>query len=41
LGYRLTTHWQVMASIEHNSNAGLCDRNRGLTNGGLRLGYRF
>lgn len=41
LGYRLSGHWQVMATVEHNSNAGLCDRNRGLTNAGVRLGYRF
>ena len=41
LGYRMTAHWSVMASVEHSSNAGLCDRNRGLTNTGLRLGYRF
>jgi hypothetical protein len=41
LGYKLSAHWQVMASVEHNSNAGLCEHNRGLTNGGLRLGYRF
>ena len=31
----------LMATIEHSSNAGLCSENRGLTNAGLRLGYRF
>lgn len=41
VGYRLTDAWSVMATIEHYSNAGLCDNNRGLTNYGLRLGYRF
>jgi len=41
LGYRLTANWSVMATIEHSSNAGLCSHNRGLTNAGLRLGYRF
>lgn len=42
LGYRLTDNWSVMASIEHLSNAGLCDNgNRGLTNYGARVGYRF
>jgi hypothetical protein len=41
LGYRLTQNWSVMATIEHSSNAGLCHENRGLTNAGLRLGYRF
>ena len=40
-GYRLTPEWSVMATVEHPSNASLCDRNRGLTNYGLRLGYRF
>jgi len=41
IGYRLNTSWSVMASIEHLSNAGLCDANRGLTNYGVRVGYRF
>jgi lipid A 3-O-deacylase len=40
-GYRLTDNWSVMATIEHSSNAGFCAENRGLTNAGLRLGYRF
>jgi hypothetical protein len=41
LGYRLTENWSVMATIEHLSNAGLCTQNRGLTNVGARIGYRF
>jgi hypothetical protein len=41
LGYRFTPNWSVMATIEHMSNAGLCDRNYGLTNAGIRLGYQF
>jgi hypothetical protein len=41
LGYRLTENWSVMATIEHLSNAGLCKQNRGLTNVGARIGYRF
>jgi hypothetical protein len=41
IGYRVTSSWSVMASIEHLSNAGLCDANRGLTNYGVRVGYRF
>jgi lipid A 3-O-deacylase len=40
-GYRLTDSWSVMATIEHSSNAGFCSQNRGLTNAGVRLGYRF
>jgi hypothetical protein len=30
-----------MATVEHMSNAGLCDRNRGITNEGLKVGYSF
>ncbi|MES1990238.1 MAG: acyloxyacyl hydrolase [Pseudomonadota bacterium] len=41
IGYRLTESTSVMASIEHMSNAGLCDYNEGLTNAGIRLGYSF
>jgi hypothetical protein len=41
LGYRITSNVSVMGTVEHISNAGLCDQNRGLTNVGLRLGYRF
>jgi hypothetical protein len=41
LGYRITSSVSVMGSVEHISNAGLCDQNRGLTNVGLRLGYSF
>ena len=40
-GYRLTSAWSVMATVEHSSNAGFCSKNRGLTNFGLRVGYRF
>ena len=41
LGYRLTQNWNVMATVEHMSNAGLCPENRGLTNYGARIGYAF
>jgi lipid A 3-O-deacylase len=41
LGFNLTDHWRLMGTIEHNSNAGLCSNNRGLTNYGLRVGYKF
>jgi lipid A 3-O-deacylase len=41
IGYKLTPQWSVMASVEHLSNAGLCNANRGLTNVGLKLGYNF
>jgi lipid A 3-O-deacylase len=41
LGYRLGSGWNVVASVEHLSNGGLCARNRGLTHAGLRMGYAF
>lgn len=41
LGFRITEHWSVMATVEHMSNAGLCADNRGLTNFGGKLGYTF
>ena len=40
-GYRLTPNWNVLATVEHMSNAGFCDENRGLTNAGARIGYAF
>ena len=39
--YRLSQSVSLMGTIEHVSNAGFCERNRGLTNMGLRLGYSF
>jgi lipid A 3-O-deacylase len=41
IGYRFDARWSVIASVEHLSNAGLCRRNRGLTNLGVMVGYRF
>lgn len=41
LGFKLSEDWRLLATIEHMSNAGLCEPNRGLTNAGLRLGYKF
>ena len=41
IGYRFNANWSIMATVEHLSNAGLCDRNRGLTNLGARIGYTF
>jgi cob(I)alamin adenosyltransferase len=41
LGFALTPEWRLMPTIDHMSNAGLCPKNRGLTNAGLRLGYKF
>ncbi|AWN36313.1 acyloxyacyl hydrolase [Methylobacterium radiodurans] len=41
LGFRITERLSIMATIEHMSNAGLCDNNRGLTNYGGKIGYTF
>lgn len=42
VGVNLSENASVMATIEHASNANLCDNgNRGLTNLGVRFGYRF
>jgi hypothetical protein len=41
LGFALTDALAVLTTVEHISNAGLCTANRGLTNMGVRVGYRF
>lgn len=41
LGYRLTSSTSVMLTVDHMSNASLCDSNPGLTDAGVRLGYAF
>ena len=41
IGYRFAPNWSVLATVEHLSNAGLCDDNRGLTNVGAKLSYHF
>lgn len=42
LGYRFNEHWLMLVGVEHLSHAGLCDgANEGLTNAGVRVGYRF
>ncbi|MCT4474685.1 hypothetical protein GGC47_001486 [Bosea sp. OAE752] len=41
LGYRISQNWSVMATVEHLSNAGLCNDNQGMTNYGVRVGYVF
>ena len=41
IGVRLSANWSLLATVEHLSNAGLCDQNRGLTNIGARVGYTF
>jgi hypothetical protein len=41
IGYNITEHWSVMATVEHYSNLSLCDANHGITNVGARVGYTF
>ena len=41
IGFDITESWRIMGTVEHSSNAGLCDYNRGLTNAGVRVGYKF
>ncbi len=41
IGVELSERLRLQLSVDHMSNAGLCDRNDGLTNGGLRFGYRW
>ena len=33
--------WNILASVDHSSNAGLCSDNDGLTHAGATIGYRF
>lgn len=40
-GYRIDRNWSIVATVEHSSNASLCEENDGLTYAGLGLGYRF
>ena len=39
LGLNITEDWSLLGTFEHMSNADFCERNRGLTNAGVRLGY--
>lgn len=41
LGVQVTEQASIMATVEHASNANLCNGNRGLTNMGIRFGYKF
>lgn len=41
IGVALSEKWRMQVTVDHMSNAGLCDRNDGLTNGGIRFGYRW
>lgn len=41
LGRSLSDRVSISATIEHFSNAGLCEQNSGITNVGVMLGYQF
>lgn len=41
IGADVTPSISIMATIDHMSNADLCDENQGITNAGVRLGYRW
>lgn len=41
VGYQLTPGVSVEAFIDHMSNANLAPHNAGITNAGMRLGFRF
>ncbi len=41
VGIELTENLRLMATVDHISNAGLCNFNDGLTTAGIRIGYKF
>jgi hypothetical protein len=41
IGVDVTESISIMATVDHMSNADLCDENQGLTNAGVRVGYRW
>ncbi len=41
VGVEVTEQINLIATVDHMSNAGLCDENQGVTNAGVRLGYRW
>lgn len=41
LGWRFGGHHSISVMIDHISNGGLCDRNDGMDNAGIRYGYKF
>ncbi|GBF26103.1 hypothetical protein MnTg02_01140 [bacterium MnTg02] len=41
LGFAISERTRIIATIDHMSNADICDRNSGLTNAGVRLGYKL
>lgn len=41
VGFALSENLSLMVGVDHMSNGGLCDQNQGLTNVGVRVGYRW
>jgi lipid A 3-O-deacylase len=41
IGYHLSEHWDILATADHTSNANLCEHNAGISDAGLRLGYKW
>ncbi|MEN6544138.1 acyloxyacyl hydrolase [Parvibaculum sp.] len=41
IGYRFDEHSSLMLTVDHMSNASLCDANPGLTDIGVRYGFKF
>jgi lipid A 3-O-deacylase len=41
LGYQLTPVYSISAMVDHISNANLANHNAGITNAGMRIGYKF
>ena len=41
IGVTLQQEWRVMGTVEHFSNAGLCEQNAGISNVGVRIGKLF
>ncbi len=41
LGYRIDARWSASIFLDHVSNADIGERNPGLTDLGLRAGYKF
>lgn len=39
VGFAILESWRLLLTADHISNANLCDRNRGLSSAGVRLGY--
>jgi len=41
VGVMLSERWDILATVDHMSNANLCDENRGLTDVGIRFGRKW